>query len=534
MNPEIITKQLEKFNPKFGIELAAFSTWQIGGPAEILIITNNSTELEQVLKIALELDLKTTILGWGSNVLISDAGIEGLVIINKSRQCQIVSNSSNSGTNPTITPRHTHNDTSTYDFRDLDYDEDKNLPSSIVEIDSGVDTSYAIAWSHKNNLTGLQFFSGIPGTIGGALYNNIHGGTKHLSDRFVNCTCLVQVATKPRIITVCGPGGVGKNTLIRRLVMENSNFVRFTTTTTRAKRDYEIEGNDYNYINVQEFKDKIENNQMVEFNELFPGVFYGTDRAQIQKLLDENKTILFDIDYHGADALAKEFSELVLRIFVLPPSLEELKHRMQERGDAPAKIIERMEITKKELVISDTFDYTFVNDNLETCYKEIFTTLNQDNHFRKMVFDFEAMNFGYDKSNLRSNPNIFVLKVALNLQHGNVLKAKFVATEWAKRKRTQPRISCGSVFQSISLEDKNRLGLPTQAAGYIIDKIFGLKGYTVGGVQISPNHGNFIINIGGGKASEVLQIIQLIQKRAKEELSLVLHPEINFLGEFES
>ena len=101
-----------------------------------------------------------------------------------------------------ITPRHSETgDPNFYSFADLDYDESQlpivlengGLTKSSVIFDSGVDLSYAIAWSLSNNLTGLQWFAGIPGTMGGALYNNIHGGTRHFSDNFLSCRVLIPI-----------------------------------------------------------------------------------------------------------------------------------------------------------------------------------------------------------------------------------------------------------------------------------------------------------------------------------------------------
>ena len=526
---------LSEFNPQFNIVLAPYSTWQIGGMADILITINSSQELEKLLKAALQLDLPTTILGKASNVLISDKGIRGLVIINRGRQCRIISEESvakNVSTNHAIEARHTHADQSYYDFSDLDYDESNELPKAVIRIDSGVDISYAIAWSLKNNLTGLHPFGGIPGTVGGALFNNIHGGTRHFSDDFVSCKALKKVTNKPQIITLCGPGGVGKNTIVRSLVTSNPDFVRFTTTTTRTKREYEIPGDDYNFVGIQEFQSKINSNQMVEYNELFPGVFYGTDKAKIYELLEQGKTILFDIDYHGAEALKNHFGDKVLTIFIMPPSIEELEKRMLNRGDSQTKIQERMAITHRELKVADTFDYCFVNDDLDEAIQNIAKIIDSDVRFQKHTYDFEAMNFDYDQSILRNSKDIFVLSVDLRLKFGDVDKAKYVANEWAKRKRTQPRISCGSVFKSISLSDKSRLNLPTQAAGYIIDQVLNLKGYAVNNIQISPFHANFIVNNGGGQAGDVMSIINLVQERSKKELGLELEPEIDFLGEF--
>ena len=143
----------------------------------------------------------------------------------------------------------------------------------------------------------------------------------------------------------------------------------------------------------------------------------------------------------------------------------------------------------------------------------------------------QEMQFGYDQSILRGNQKMVILQVNLNLNNNSdTQKAKNVAKEWAFRKRIQPRISCGSVFQAIDKETQTKLNLPSSSAGYIIDKILGRKGFQIGGMRIAPNHANFIENVGGGTADETLQIIKLIIRETQEKIGYKLTPEINFLG----
>ena len=190
MHPEFI-ESLADFNIKYNEPLAPYTTWNIGGPAEMLVVTNTADELVRVIKAAIKFDTPYTILGGGSNVLISDNGIKGLVVINKSREIEIIDNNEENkeltadeatAFNPWIQPRHGEEDDGFYTFKDLDYTETGERVK--IKVASGVDLTWATAWTIKNGATGLQFFAGIPGTIGGALFNNIHGGTKHFSDYF--------------------------------------------------------------------------------------------------------------------------------------------------------------------------------------------------------------------------------------------------------------------------------------------------------------------------------------------------------------
>jgi UDP-N-acetylmuramate dehydrogenase len=354
-------ESLNKFNPKFNQSLAPFTTWKIGGNAEVLIETKNSDELEQILKLAFENKIPFTILGNGSNVLISDNGLKNLVIINKSKQIRFVNENLAKAIeknileekiedlkdlkNPIIKPRHNETkDLDFYSFEDLDYQESGQ--KVLVEFDSGVFLPFGINWILQNNLSGLHWFAGIPGTIGGSLYNNIHGGTRHFSDYFVS-------------------------------------------------------------------------------SKIFDG-----KNGQI-------KTV-----------------------------------------------------------------------------------------------GFEFFNFGYDQSILRQKDNkIIVLTVTLGLfKPENNQKAKFVAKEWFNRKRVQPKKSCGSVFQCLTPEQQAQTGFATPSIGYIVDKKLGLRGKTIGGVQIALKHGNFIVNIGNGKAIEVLYLIKEIKQIIKQQFNINILPEINFLG----
>lgn len=144
--------------------------------------------------------------------------------------------------------------------------------------------------------------------------------------------------------------------------------------------------------------------------------------------------------------------------------------------------------------------------------------------------NWQEMKFGYDSSFLRQNPKMVVLQVKLKLNNNSDLsKAKNVAKVWATRKRIQPRVSCGSVFQAIDKITQEKFNLPSSSAGYIIDKILGLRGFQNGGMRIAPNHANFIENTGGGTSKEALEIIKMVVEQSLQ-FGIKLVPEINFLG----
>ncbi len=326
--------------------LAEFSTIGIGGPARYLFPARNTPDLVKAVQLAIKEGIPYYILGNGSNTLISDNGFAGLVIINLSQEIQVLDHKpenlpSISATKPRLDQPGARE---FFTVDDLDYDEAES-ESILVNLDSGVKLQTVIHALIKQGITGLQWFSGIPGTIGGAIFVNTHGGRKFMGDF-----------------------------LYSALLLDKNGHSR------QVNHDY--------------FK--------------------------------------FDYDY----CILHETHEIVLSA-------------------------------------------------------------------------------------------VFILRL------GNQEKALFTANEWAKRKSLQPQRSLGSTFQNLTLEQKEKLGLPTTSAGYIIDKILGFRGSeSVGEAIVSPRSANFIENWGNAKARDVFLLIQQIKKAAKEKLGIDLKEEIEYLGEF--
>jgi len=548
---------IAKFNYQLNEPLAPYSTWRIGGPAEVLVIVNSAKELEQIVTLAYFHKVEWVILGQASNVLISDAGIKGLVIINKSRNAEVLidetqntDSSNQSNLKPTkfqnsklnydqidqdsqeldiyIAPRHQESgEAGTLKFTDLDYSETAEIAK--VRFDSGMALPLAIAWSFGSQLTGLQWFAGIPGTIGGALYNNIHGGTKHFSDYFDSCNVLEVI--KPQVLIFAGPSGAGKSTLIKHLLESHPQATLSVSCTTRQPRSGEVGGQDYHFLTRDEFQTSILNNRMLEWEEVYSGDFYGTSRTATDEILKQGRTLIFDVDVKGAINLKKHFGHNALAILVAPPSLEVLETRLRSRGtETEAKIQERLAKATWELGFKEEFDHTLINNEWYDTLDNLAKILSNSTNLVHRTLNKSQMQFGYDQSLLRQNSKVVVLNVTLNLLRGDLERAKKTAQEWTKRKRIQPRVSCGSVFQSITPEQQEEAGIPNSAAGYIVDKILNLKGYTVGDAQISPDHGNFIPNLGNAKASDVLIIMKKVMLETYIKIGIKLVPEINFLG----
>lgn len=174
------------------INLAKYTTVKIGGPAEVFCKTKTSEEFIELVKFATENNIPLTILGWGANTLISDEGIRGLVIKNSAQNIKILDDvatndklENKTDKSDSLIQSRWHSDkvrgSFKYEFSDLDYDEFE-FPTVMVEIDSGVSLPYAINSLINKGITGLQWYSRIPATVGGAIYNNIHGGTHFISE----------------------------------------------------------------------------------------------------------------------------------------------------------------------------------------------------------------------------------------------------------------------------------------------------------------------------------------------------------------
>src|SRR3990172_8929364 len=171
---------------KENFPLAPLNSFKIGGPADLFADISDMQLLKIALIAAKELQIPVTILGWGSNVLISDNGLRGLVLRLKTNSIKILNRtgetlvSQGETEKKTVEARLIHFEPDKYySFTDLDYDE-SDKPRIQVEIDAGVALQFAINYLIEQGITGLQWFSGIPGTIGGAIYNNIHGGLHFL------------------------------------------------------------------------------------------------------------------------------------------------------------------------------------------------------------------------------------------------------------------------------------------------------------------------------------------------------------------
>lgn len=174
---------------------------------------------------------------------------------------------------------------------------------------------------------------------------------------------------KGKIIAVSAPSGAGKTTIVKQMLKLFPEIIFSVSATTRAKRPGEINGKDYFFISENEFKEKIKNNEFIEW-ERFYDYYYGTYKYFINEITEQNKTIILEVDVKGALQLKKIYPEAKL-IFIYPPSSQELINRLKNRKtETSADFDKRVKRAKMELSLKDKFDYFVENNDLDKAILE--------------------------------------------------------------------------------------------------------------------------------------------------------------------
>jgi UDP-N-acetylmuramate dehydrogenase len=314
--------------------LAPYTTMGVGGPADLLVIAATIEELLTSIEIAQRTGIPFKLIGQGSNLIVSDTGFRGMIIVNRSQGWQIMPASSSNSIKSRSESR--YNETDNLVSNTLSSEAEEVL----VKIASGNRIATLIKGLFAEGITGLEWFTGIPATIGGAVYMNIHGANNYLGD-----------------------------------------------------------------------------------------------------------------------------------------------------------IVESARLLSGEKI------------------KEV---------------DQSYFQFGYDWCILHETGEL-VLDVVLRLRRGDVADAKQMSRDWARYKAGQPQHSAGCIFQNLSREEKERLGIQTHSIGYVIDKLLHLKGTKRGGAIISDKHAAFIENTGNASAKDIIYLIDMIKECAQKELALTLKTEVEFL-----
>lgn len=173
------------------------------------------------------------------------------------------------------------------------------------------------------------------------------------------------------MVIVSAPSGAGKTTIVQHLLKQELDLEFSVSACSREKRANEVEGKDYYFIPVEDFKKKIRNDKFVEWEEVYPEQYYGTLRSEIERIWAKGNHVIFDVDVIGGINLKQKFPDQSLAVFIMPPSVEELEKRLIRRSsDSDKSIRERIEKATKEISYSSQFDAVIVNDILETALEE--------------------------------------------------------------------------------------------------------------------------------------------------------------------
>lgn len=177
------------------------------------------------------------------------------------------------------------------------------------------------------------------------------------------------------LFVLSSPSGAGKSTLARKLLAADDQIAMSVSATTRAQRPGEEEAKDYFFVNEAQFEDMVANNAFLEYATVF-GNRYATPAAPVQKSLDSGQDVLFDIDWQGTQQLYQRAGQDVVRVFILPPSMAELRERLESRAtDRPEIIENRMQRAASEISHWDGYDYVLINDDLDACFAKVQTIL---------------------------------------------------------------------------------------------------------------------------------------------------------------
>ena len=180
------------------------------------------------------------------------------------------------------------------------------------------------------------------------------------------------MSSSHKLIIITAPSGAGKTSITKHLLKTFPGKLAFSiSAATRQKRNYETDGVDYHFLSVDEFKERIQNNSFVEWEMVYEGKYYGTLKSEIHRIWKEEKVPLLDIDVQGAVHVQQQHREQSLSIFIEPPSVDELKRRLNSRGtETSESLATRINKATYELSFKDHFDTVIVNNDLEKACKE--------------------------------------------------------------------------------------------------------------------------------------------------------------------
>jgi guanylate kinase len=175
-----------------------------------------------------------------------------------------------------------------------------------------------------------------------------------------------------KIIIITAPSGAGKTTIVKKLLSAMPQLAFSISATTRIARDTEVDGQDYYFLTQEDFHQKIEHHAFAEYEMVYAGKYYGTLKTELQRIWNNNRIPMVDIDVKGALSIKEKYNGAALTIFIAPPTLDALRVRLSERGtETQASLEERLGKARYEMSFSHEFDKIVVNDELERAYAEV-------------------------------------------------------------------------------------------------------------------------------------------------------------------
>ena len=181
---------------------------------------------------------------------------------------------------------------------------------------------------------------------------------------------------KGLLIVISGFSGAGKGTLMKKLIEEYDQYALSISMTTRAPREGEVDGREYFFSTREQFEDKIKQGGFIEHAQ-YCGNYYGTPKDYVEQQLDAGKDVILEIEIQGAMKVKEQFPDAIL-LFVMPPSIAVLHQRLVGRGTETEEVIaERLQRAEEEAVGIEEYDYIIINDDLDTCVKELHELMNK-------------------------------------------------------------------------------------------------------------------------------------------------------------